>query len=413
MLGDRLALSDDPALREQAQICYICSGNLNKMIESSNVEIQEVVELVVLMQKALETQGIRDVQIEGKIANVLSQYAEMLAAEGDLDAALNYLGNSQDEKVMMLKDRLCRALGYIQESKAVPKAPAVQNYYDRTRPMQAAQNPLHAATQQTRPFFDSHVAPTKQSFLPPPNQFNTQQQQPFGISPLQPHVPSMQYDQMPNTYTSSAMTQPPPPPPPTTSSSGIGSRPPSVGPQTRSKYLIDPSVKSPSTYGQSGFPQQTSMYNSQQQVSPLQGYPTPNVYQPQIPVATNAYPGQNFTTMPKEPEPFKPIQPSVLTPMQNPPQGQMYEPIKTQPLPQTSMYGNENQPPPVDRSTAYQLPPQPAGWNDPPAAKSRMQVKCFYIFNILAYTGLLVQMKLKTDNVNFTKFILIHVCTFK
>ncbi|XP_034188166.2 COPII coat complex component secretory 31 isoform X1 [Osmia lignaria lignaria] len=375
MLGDRLASSDDPALEEQAQICYICSGNLNKMIESSNAEIQEVVELVVLMQKALETQGIRDVQIEGKIANVLSQYAEMLAAEGDLDAALNYLGNSQDENVMMLKDRLCRALGYIQESKVVPKAPAGQNYYDRTRrPMQVAQNPLHAATQQARPFFDSNVAPTKQSFVPPPNQFNTQQQQqPFGISPLQPHVQSMQYDQMPNTYTSSAMTQPPPPPPPTTGSSGIGSRPPSVGPQTRSKYLIDPSVKSPSTYGQSGFPQQTSMYNNQQQVSPLQGYPAPNVYQPQIPVPTNAYPGQNFTTMPKEPEPFKPIQPSVLTPMQNPPQGQIYEPIKTQPLPQTSMYGNENQPPPVDRSIAYQLPPQPAGWNDPPAAKSRMQ----------------------------------------
>nr|XP_012145867.1 PREDICTED: protein transport protein Sec31A [Megachile rotundata]XP_012145877.1 PREDICTED: protein transport protein Sec31A [Megachile rotundata] len=379
MLGDRLATSDNPTLKEQAQICYICSGNLNKMIESANVEIQEVVELVVIMQKALETQGIRDLQIEGKIANVLSQYAEMLAAEGDLDAALNYLGNSQDEKIIMLKDRLCRALGYIQESKVMPKAPAMQNYYDRTRrPVQTAQNPLHAATQ-ARPFFDTNVAPVKQPFVPPPNQFNTQQQQqPFGLSPLQPHVPSMQFDQTPSTYTPPSLSQPPPPPPPTSGSSGIGSRPSSVGPQARSKYLIDPSVKSSSTYGQSSFPQQTSMYNSQPQVPPVRGYPTMNVYQPQAPFNPPVYPGQTFGTTPKEPEPFKPIQSSVLTPMQNPPQSQMYEPIKTQPLPQTSLYGNENQSQSVDQTPAYQLPPQPAGWNDPPAAKSRMQSKPDY-----------------------------------
>lgn len=379
MLGDRLAASDNPTLKEQAQICYICSGNVNKMIESANVEIQEVVELVVIMQKALEMQGIRDLQIEGKIANVLSQYAEMLAAEGDLDAALNYLGNSQDEKIIMLKDRLCRALGYIQESKVMPKAPAMQNYYDRTRrPVQTAQNPLHAAPQ-ARPFFDTNVAPVKQPFVPPPNQFNTQQQQPpFGLSPLQPHVPSMQFDQTPSTYTPQSLSQPPPPPPPTSGSSGIGSRPSSVGPQARSKYLIDPSVKSTSTYGQSSFPQQPSLYNSQSQVPSVRGYPTMNVYQPQAPFTPPVYPGQTFATTQKEPEPFKPIQPSVLTPMQNPPQSQMYEPIKTQPLPQTSLYGNENQSQSVDQMPAYQLPPQPAGWNDPPAAKSRIQSKPDY-----------------------------------
>lgn len=100
----------------------------------------------------------------------------MLAAEGDLDAALNYLGNSQDEKIVMLKDRLCRALGYIEESKIVPKGPTMQNYYDRTRrSVQGVQNPLSGGP--TRPFFDSNIAPTKQSFIPPPNQFNTQQQQ--------------------------------------------------------------------------------------------------------------------------------------------------------------------------------------------------------------------------------------------
>lgn len=405
MLGDRLASSDNVTLKEQAQICYICSGNLNKMVESSDVEIQEIVELIVIMQKALEMQGIRDVQIEGKIANILSRYAEMLAAEGDLDAALNYLGNSQDEKIVMLKDRLCRALGYIEESKIVSKGPTMQNYYDRTRrSVQSVQNPLSGGP--TRPFFDSNIAPTKQSFIPPPNQFNTQQQQQqqsFGIPPpLQPLQPTyasqsitqpmqptqcmqsmqsmqsmqpMLYDQTSQPYTSTSISQSLPPPPPSNTSSGVGSRPPSVGPQARSKYIIDPSVKSTSTYGQSGFPQQTSPYNNQQ-IPPVPGYSSSNIYQPQVPMSTNTFPGQNLISNPKEVESFKPVQLSVLSPLQNQPQNQMYEAIRTQPLPQTG-YGNENQSS-IDRSNIYQPPLQPAGWNDPPAAKpSRIQVNIF------------------------------------
>ncbi|XP_076232600.1 COPII coat complex component secretory 31 isoform X2 [Calliopsis andreniformis] len=363
MLGDRLVSSEDSTLKQQAQICYICSGNLNKMIESSDVEIQEIVELVMIMQKALEVQGIRDIQIEGKIANVLSQYAEMLATQGELDAALNYLGNSQDEKVVMLKDRLCRALGYIQESKAIPKASTMQGYYDQTRrSMQPVQNPLLVPRAQP---FDTNMAPSKQSFVPSMNQFNTQaQQQPFGLAPLQPHVQSMQYDHYQSSQPfGSTVSQPPPPPPPTSASSGVGSRPPSVGPQARSKYLIDPSVKSTSSYGQTGFPQQTMPY-SNQQIPPVPGYSSPNTYQPQLPVPSSAYPGQSYTTNPKESEPFKPVQPNILSPLQNPLQNQTYEPIRTQPHPQTQVYENEN---------AYQLPPQPAGWNDPPAAKSKAQ----------------------------------------
>lgn len=407
MLGDRLESSDNVTLKEQAQICYICSGNLNKLVESSDVEIQEIVELIVIMQKALEMQGIRDVQIEGKIANILSRYAEMLAAEGDLDAALNYLGNSQDEKIVMLKDRLCRALGYIEESKIVPKGPTMQNYYDRTRrSVQGVQNPLSGGP--TRPFFDSNIAPTKQSFIPPPNQFNTQQQQqsfgmPPPLQPLQPLQPplqqtyasqsitqpmqptqsmqsmqlmqSMLYDQTSQSYTSTSISQSLPPPPPSNASSGVGSRPPSVGPQARSKYIIDPSVKSTSTYGQSGFPQQTSPYNNQQ-IPPVPGYSSSSIYQPQVPMSTNTFPGQNLISNPKEVESFKPVQLSVLSPLQNQPQNQMYEAIRTQPLPQTG-YGNENQSS-MDRSNIYQPPLQPAGWNDPPAAKpSRIQVNIF------------------------------------
>ncbi|XP_017886160.1 protein transport protein Sec31A isoform X2 [Ceratina calcarata] len=384
MLGDRLASSDNPELKEQAQICYICSGDLNKVVESSNVEIQEVVELIVLMQKALETQGNRNIQIEGKIANVLYQYAEMLAAEGDLDSALNYLGNSQDERIVMLKDRLCRALGYIQESKPMPKTATMQNYYDRRRSVQGVQNPLPMT--QTTSFYDPNVATARQSSALPPNQFSGQQQ-PLGLSSLQPHVQPMQPMQpmqsMPPMQPIQSMqseqtfqpyappvSQPPPPPPPTSASSASGSRPSSVGPQaSRSKYIIDPSVKSTSMYAQIGYSQQP--YSNQQQ-NPVPGYSTSNMYQPQMPTPANTYPGQNFTSTPKEPEPFKPFH--QLHQLQNPLQSQMYEPIRTQPMPQGQVYGTENQPP-MDRQNTYQPVPQPAGWNDPPAAKSRIQSK--------------------------------------
>ncbi|XP_018394763.1 PREDICTED: protein transport protein Sec31A-like, partial [Cyphomyrmex costatus] len=133
MLGDRLVSCENPVLKKQAQICYICSGNLNKLIEVSDGDIQDVVELVVIMQKALELQCIEAVQLEDKIAAVLSQYAEMLAAEGDLEAALNYLGNSQDQRVSMLRDRLCKALSYMQDQRHVTK-PTAQNYcYEQIR----------------------------------------------------------------------------------------------------------------------------------------------------------------------------------------------------------------------------------------------------------------------------------------
>lgn len=371
MLGDRLVLCENPILKKQAQICYICSGNLNKLIEVSDADIQEVVELVVIMQKALELQGIREVQIEDKIANVLSQYAEMLAAEGDLEAALNYLGNSQEQRISMLRDRLCKALSYMQEQRHVTK-PATQNYYyDQTRRVsQGPCNPLQQPLQQTAPSVQNwNTAPLKQTYGTPTNQFNAQSSQLYGMPPPpQPQAQSTIYDQYStsNPY-NQIPAQPPLPPPPTSSSNLSNSRPSSVGPQSRTKYLIDPSVKSTSSYGQSSFPSANPLYNSQQ-VPPVPVYPQQNSYQPQIPVQSNVYPSQppSFMNNPKEPEPYKPLQPNIMSPLQNIPQTQMYDPIRSQPPSQTQTYGNEN---------TYQLPPQSSGWNDPPIAKtSRAQV---------------------------------------
>jgi protein transport protein SEC31 len=103
MLGARLEHESKGALSLNAQLCYICAGNLNKLIEcwtaaektDTPAKLQHLVELVMLLIKAVEQQG-RRVEMSGKVAEVLSHYAAVLASQGNLTAALTYLQNSEN-----------------------------------------------------------------------------------------------------------------------------------------------------------------------------------------------------------------------------------------------------------------------------------------------------------------------------
>jgi hypothetical protein len=103
MLGARLELESKGALSLNAQLCYICAGNLNKLIEcwtatekiDTPAKLQHLVELVMLLIKAVEQQG-RTVEMSGKLAEVLSCYAAVLASQGNLTSALTYLQNSEN-----------------------------------------------------------------------------------------------------------------------------------------------------------------------------------------------------------------------------------------------------------------------------------------------------------------------------
>ncbi|XP_043275091.1 protein transport protein Sec31A isoform X2 [Venturia canescens] len=367
MLGDRLASCDDPNLKKEAQICYISSGNLNKMIEVSESGIQETVELVMIMQKALELRGLKEAPIDGNIASVLSNYAEILSTEGNLEAALNYLGNSQEERISMLRDRLCRALGYTQQvnnQHVAPKAPVTQNYYEQNAPRKSYDN--NAYGQVTGQSWNT--APMKSAYggSTMMNQMNAQQTPNIGLPPIQ-QQPTIQ-DQYSGMNSYGQISAQVPPPLPTTGTSLGGSRPPSVGPQSRSKYILDPSVKSTPSYP--GYQNQTSMYNP---VPPVSAYPSQNSYQPQAPISASGYPNQPQNTMynPLENDAFKNNPSNIMTPAipapQLPPtQSQLYDPNRAQPTQQLQNY-NEN---------VYQPGPQPSGWNDPPIGKaSRAQAK--------------------------------------
>lgn len=118
-LGARLEKESqyNPKLREDAQLCYIVSGNFDRLVESwsanaktSTKNLQELVELVMFLQKSIERQG-RFVEVSGSLAELLSYYSSLLASQGNLVTALNYLGNSQDPKVASLRERLTISIG--------------------------------------------------------------------------------------------------------------------------------------------------------------------------------------------------------------------------------------------------------------------------------------------------------------
>lgn len=125
--------SPNPELNKQAQICYICSGNLEKVAESIDTDIEKIVELISILQKGLENKGTRNVKLEGKAASVLATYAEMLASEGSFETALSFLGNSQEPTIVQLRDRLHKNLGIGQVEKPQYTKRPSQNYFDPSR----------------------------------------------------------------------------------------------------------------------------------------------------------------------------------------------------------------------------------------------------------------------------------------
>ncbi|CAG9855974.1 unnamed protein product [Phyllotreta striolata] len=121
-LGNRLEeeSKNNPELLRDAHLCYICAGSFDKLVTSwsehalkSTEALQELIELVTFLQKAIERQG-RQVKISGGLADLLFHYASLLASQGELTTAIAYLGSSNNEKISSLRSRLQIALGQSQ-----------------------------------------------------------------------------------------------------------------------------------------------------------------------------------------------------------------------------------------------------------------------------------------------------------
>ncbi|PIK45938.1 hypothetical protein BSL78_17217, partial [Apostichopus japonicus] len=104
-LAERLEMEKDGALAREACLCYICSGNVDRLVacwsklnkgDVSPLSLQDIVEKVMILKKSVEVKKGETSMAHPLICQEKSDYAQLLAAQGSLTTAVNYLNNSQD-----------------------------------------------------------------------------------------------------------------------------------------------------------------------------------------------------------------------------------------------------------------------------------------------------------------------------
>uniref|UniRef100_UPI00398E8156 protein transport protein Sec31A isoform X2 n=1 Tax=Pristiophorus japonicus TaxID=55135 RepID=UPI00398E8156 len=170
-LGSRLEMENEEKLCIQACLCYICSGNVEKLVEcwvkthesSTPLALEDLVEKIMILQKAIELLQGTDMAAEGPVfAKKLTQYASLLAAQGSLEAAMSYLPTTSDQfTILQLRDRLFHAQGEAMVDQQPPSFPFNRVVTSSTRP---ASTPAPTPARQTPPQRPIQQ-PTQQQFL--------------------------------------------------------------------------------------------------------------------------------------------------------------------------------------------------------------------------------------------------------
>ncbi|XP_027683783.2 protein transport protein Sec31A isoform X9 [Chelonia mydas] len=170
LLGNRLENEGDNLLQTQACLCYICAGNVEKLVAcwtkaqdgNSPLSLQDLIEKVVILRKAVQFTRSMDADAVGALlAEKMSQYANLLAAQGSIATALAFLpADTNQPKIVLLRDRLCRAQGELPMGQEAPKSQYEREPMPKGRAgpvagqMQMPQGPAQQYYQQVR------IAPT-------------------------------------------------------------------------------------------------------------------------------------------------------------------------------------------------------------------------------------------------------------
>lgn len=372
-LGERLQIESegDQAIVKNSILCYICAGNIERIVDAwssvhgadateDSEKLQELVEIVVLLSKAMERQG-KTVAVYGKYAELLSKYASLLAAQGSLDMALTYIGTSQDDNnIIELRERLYYALGHKQQAQPI--------YGQKSNAANYQQNSYHNAPRLSHP---RTVSTSSTSAMPlfQPNTFNTglpnassgamtNHFDPNPVAPMTPWAPPVNVPapvaKPPPAMMTPADNLPQPPRPASVSSVGSASQAaPASAPKPR--RLLDPSVQSGPSYGQVAAP--TSMYG---------GAPAfnTNPIQPMV---------NQFNHQAMNPTPFA-NQPVT----QQPTMGWDQQAYGYQSNNSSSNMNGSLPPPP--QASMLRNPTPPPGWNDPPEFKAKSQVSTLLLY---------------------------------
>ncbi|KAI5933241.1 Protein transport protein Sec31A [Manis javanica] len=366
LLGARLESEGDSLLQTQACLCYICAGNVEKLVAcwtkaqdgSNPLSLQDLIEKVVILRKAVQLTQAMDANTVGVLlAEKMSQYANLLAAQGSIAAALAFLPeNTNQPNIVQLRDRLYRAQGEPLPGQESPKIPYERQQLPKGRP-----GPIAGHTQMPR-------VPTQQYYPhgenPPPPGFIMHGN--VNPNPAAAQLPTSQLPTSPGHMHTQVPPYPQPQPyqPAQQYSFGTGGsamyRPQQpVAPSASNAYPNTPYISSASSY--SG---QSQLYPAQHQASPptsssAAAFPPPPSsgasFQhggPGAPPSSSAYALPPGTTGPqngwndppalnrvpkkkKMPENFMPPVP-ITSPIMNPlgdPQSQMLQQQPSAPVP--------------------------------------------------------------------------------
>nr|XP_008265890.1 protein transport protein Sec31A isoform X5 [Oryctolagus cuniculus] len=170
LLGTRLEREGDSLLQTQACLCYICAGNVEKLVAcwtkaqdgSNPLSLQDLIEKVVILRKAVQlTQALDTNTVGVLLAEKMSQYASLLAAQGSIAAALAFLpDNTNQPNIVQLRDRLCRAQGEPVPGQESAKVPYERQPLPKGRPGPLAGHPQMPRVQTQQYYPHVRIAPT-------------------------------------------------------------------------------------------------------------------------------------------------------------------------------------------------------------------------------------------------------------
>ncbi|XP_059894472.1 protein transport protein Sec31A isoform X6 [Gadus macrocephalus] len=167
LLGGRLEVSQDVVLQAQASLCYICAGNVEKVVSCwtraqagySPLSLQDLVEKVVVLRRAVEQArrgGAAPTASGVLLEEMMGQYAGLLASQGSLATALAYLSGSTNQ---LLHKRLTQALGQPQQQ----RQQAQQQQQQQPQQQQQQQQPQQPQQQQQAMPAPQAAAPARQN----------------------------------------------------------------------------------------------------------------------------------------------------------------------------------------------------------------------------------------------------------
>ncbi|XP_065176686.1 protein transport protein Sec31A-like [Sycon ciliatum] len=273
-LGRRLEEEEDGVFRDEACLCYICSGSLERLVQywinqpssSSNaLALQDLVEKIIVLREAL---GNSSVSLPAAVTEKIKAYADLLISQGAHQTAAYYLQRAGvDELPPQLQAppaAPAQATPAAMQQPHSPMASSQQRYMQPVQPpaqlMQPPPQHTQPPPQHTQPP-PQHTQPPPQHTQPPPQHTQTHMQHPQPT--MQPVQPPAQHTQPPPQHTQTHMQHPQPTMQPVQPPAQI-MQPPPQHTQPPSQHTQHPLPQQPAAVVQPGLqPMQPAQHQAQ------------------------------------------------------------------------------------------------------------------------------------------------------